>query len=141
MRIETKGLTAPSTTSATRTSGAGGRFSLPEAARGEARSPVASLSSASSLDTVLALQGDTEQQERRRRATRRGHGLLDDLERVKIALLSGQSVESSLVSLRQSLQGARLAAGDPALEQILDQIELRAAVELAKRDVRNEPGG
>jgi hypothetical protein len=53
-----------------------------------------------------------------------------------MALLSGESGEASLERLSRSLREERPEDPDPALSGLLDQIDLRAAVELAKAEVR-----
>ena len=74
--------------------------------------------------------------ERRRRAVRRGSGILDRLEELKLALLSGEAGEGSLEKLARTLREERPQDADAGLNGLLDQIDLRAAVELAKADLR-----
>jgi hypothetical protein len=50
-------------------------------------------------------------------------------------LLDGALTASVLTSLGAELRTAREATDDPGLESVLAQIELRAAVELAKLEV------
>jgi hypothetical protein len=84
----------------------------------------------------MALQGIETATERRRRAIRRGGGLLDRLEELKLALLSGETGEASLDRLSRTLREERPDDDDPVLTSVLEQIDLRAAVELAKAEVR-----
>ena len=86
-----------------------------------------------SLDALIALQQVDEPTERRRRAIQRGGRLLDMLDRLKLALLGEEPGEGELKALGAAVQEQRALTGDPALEALLDQIETRAAVELAKR--------
>ena len=74
--------------------------------------------------------------ERRRKAIRRGGGLLDRLDELKLALLQGEAGEAALDRLTRTLREERSQEPDPALNALLDQIDLRAAVELAKADLR-----
>ena len=74
--------------------------------------------------------------ERRRRALRRGRGLLDRLDELKLALLAGEGGEGTLDRLSRGLGEERPVDADPALNDLLAQIDLRAAVELAKADFR-----
>jgi hypothetical protein len=53
---------------------------------------------------------------------------------VKLALLGGEGSGVALDRLKGAVVEARDATDDPRLEGILDQIETRAAVELAKRE-------
>jgi hypothetical protein len=96
----------------------------------------------SGIDSILAVQEVDEAAERRARAKRRGHLLLDKLEELKLALLGGTISPQALAELALLTRGRREDSGDPELQEVLDQIELRAAVELAKLEVaRLEPSG
>ena len=88
------------------------------------------------LSAMMALQGVDDPMERRRRAVRRGGGLLDRLDEVKLAMLSGDSGVGALERLSRSLREERPDDDDVGLGSVLDQIDLRAAVELAKAEVR-----
>ncbi|MBN8532021.1 MAG: flagellar assembly protein FliX [Alphaproteobacteria bacterium] len=92
-----------------------------------APAPVASLS------TVLALQEVQDDDVRaRREAVNRGNHLLDELEGLRRALLEGRITEAQVNRLEILLKRENPAYSDPELKAILDDIELRAAVELAK---------
>jgi hypothetical protein len=93
-------------------------------------------SGVSDVSALMALQGVESATERRRRAVRRGGGLLDRLDELKLALLGGESAEATLERLSHSLRETRPEDPDPDLTGLLDQIDLRAAVELAKAEVR-----
>ena len=80
----------------------------------------------------LAVQAEEDGQQRRRRQARRGTDLLDGLDRLKAALLSGRVQISELERLKAMLSIRRETTGDPRLDEVLAHIELRAAVELAK---------
>lgn len=89
------------------------------------------------LDAVLMLQNEAETpQERRRRATRRGHDLLDGLDRLKAALLTGRVAVQDLAAIAGRLNERTGTSGDPRLDALMAEIELRAAVELAKIEAR-----
>ncbi len=91
-----------------------------------------------SLDALLALQETPSPLERRRRAIRRADGILDGLDGVKLALLGGGSPADALMKLRRAVSEARdaefggEAADDLGLSAVLNEVEVRAAVELAK---------
>ena len=125
------GVSAPTSTRATRsTSG----FSLGQTAAAAAPSAATASAAAggvSDVSALMALQGIEGPLERRRRAIRRGGGLLDRLDELKLALLSGDADEASLDRLARSLREERADDGDPGLNAVLDQIDLRASVELA----------
>lgn len=84
------------------------------------------------IDSLLALQEVPEDPRRRRRAMKRGQELLDRLDDIRIALLSGRMPQEQLQKLAEALKERKEAVSDPKLAQILDEIEIRAAVELAK---------
>ena len=88
------------------------------------------------VSALMALRGVEGPLERRRRAIRRGGGLLDRLEELKLALLSGESGEAALDRLTRRLREERADEEDAGLKSVLDQIDLRASVELAKAELR-----
>ena len=69
---------------------------------------------------------------RRRRAVRRGHDLLDRLDDLRVALLDGGVPASALRRIAALLEDRAEPADDPDLAAVLHEIEVRAAVELAK---------
>lgn len=117
----------------------GPEFSLSDAEDAAAtQSPARSLgvSAVSTLDALIALQEVDEPLGRRRRAVKRASRLLDELDRLKLGLLADELSEADLHSLAEAVKEQREATSDPALEAVLDQIEARAAVELAKLEAR-----
>jgi hypothetical protein len=111
---------------------AGAAFSLgkPAADTGRAAAPFQALSAAR-LDALLALQIGEEAREKRRRGVQRGRSLLDALDALKLTVLQGHPTTGPLTAIAGQLQ-RREPTGDPVLEQLLDEVELRASVELAK---------
>ena len=91
-----------------------------------------------SVDALLALQQLEGPLERRRRATGRASRILDVLDEVKLALLEGDPGIDSLARLRDAVREERAATDDKGLEGVLNEIETRAAVELAKREARDK---
>jgi hypothetical protein len=83
------------------------------------------------IDALLALQAVEDPLFAKRKAIRRGNALLDTLETIKADLLLGQVSEGRLNQLMVLLGQAR-QRNLPELDPILDDIELRARVELAK---------
>ena len=84
------------------------------------------------IEALLALQDVGTPTERRRRSVRRAGRILDVLDEIMVALLEGSLDSASLDRLRRALRDERSQTEDPALESVLDEIELRAAVEMAK---------
>ena len=119
------------------TSGGEG-FRLPAAAGAGAAGPVGQATGVSALagmGAILALQETGGALERRRRAVRRADRILDVLDEVKIALIDGQLSLAQLDRLTRAVKDQRDQTEDAALEAILDEIETRAAVELAKLEM------
>jgi Class II flagellar assembly regulator len=81
---------------------------------------------------LFALQEVGDPLQRRREVGRRGNRLLDRLEEIRRGLLAGTISRAALAELRRELKQARAQALDPGLDEVLAEIELRAAVELAK---------
>jgi hypothetical protein len=84
------------------------------------------------VDALLALQEVANEPNRRALARRRGEELLDRLEELRLALLDGRLSLDMLERLGDLVALHRGKVYDPRLDQVLDEIELRAAVELAK---------
>lgn len=97
---------------------------------------MAAASGVGSLAALLALQQGDTAEERRRRSIRRGGGLLDRLDALKLALLDGGDPGSALQALSRAASEARETEDDAGLKDVLDHIETRAAVELAKAQMR-----
>ena len=114
-----------------RTSSSG--FSLPDdaAATSETRASVAPKASAN-IDALLAMQGIEDPVEKRKRSVQRGKGALDVLDDLKIGLLSGNFDASTVSRLRDAAANLKSSSGDPGLDAVLAEIELRVEVELAK---------
>lgn len=85
-----------------------------------------------SVDALLALQGDGESSGHHAKAMRRGSQMLDLLDDVRIGLLSGQINEEQLRKLSRLTKERSGRIEDPGLSDVLDSIDLRAQVELAK---------
>jgi hypothetical protein len=117
--------------SARRSSSTG--FALPDAASTpETRAAVAP-KAAANIDALLAMQGiEEDPTERRKRSVQRGKGALDVLDDLKIGLLSGNFDTSTVSRLRAAAANLKSSSGDPGLDAVLSEIELRVEVELAK---------
>jgi hypothetical protein len=125
------GPAAPSSSSTARRS-ASGTFSLPQ--EEPATTPAASggVRSVAGIDALLALQGVEAVDERRRRAVKRGHKALDLLDEMKLALLAGRLDQSVVLRLQSAAAELKDLSGDPSVDQVLAEIDLRVEVELAK---------
>jgi hypothetical protein len=105
------------------------------AAEASASTQVGGAAGLGSLGALMALQGAPEPMERRRRAVRRAGRLLDVLDEVKLSMLEGAGSAHALERLRTAVRESRDGTEDPGLEGVLDEIETRAAVELAKQEM------
>ena len=70
--------------------------------------------------------------ERRKRAVRRGRTALDVLDDLKLKMLSGGPDTAMVQRLRAAAADLKTESGEPGLDQVLAEIELRVEVELAK---------
>ncbi len=111
---------------------ASGGFSVAENDGPKSPQPVASLRTIGGIEALIALQGDDERAERRRRAVTRGRVALDVLDDVKVELLAGTLGPSTLMRLKSVTADLKDASGDGRLDTVLAEIELRVAVEIAK---------
>jgi class II flagellar assembly regulator FliX len=116
--------------SARRTSSSG--FSLPDATETAETRSTAAPRAASNIDALLAMQGVEDPLERRKRSVKRGKTALDVLDDLKIGLLAGSLDTSTVNRLRNAAADLKSSSGDPGLDAVLSEIELRVEVELAK---------
>jgi hypothetical protein len=137
--MKVTGPSGPSSPQTARPTRASGGFSVPA---GGAMSSAPAAASAvgvpavSDVSALMALQGVEDPTERRRPALKRGGGLLDRLDELKLSLLQGEAGHGALDRLSRTLREERPVDADAGLNRLLDQIDLRAAVELAKADLR-----
>ncbi|KAF0119236.1 MAG: fliX [Xanthobacteraceae bacterium] len=88
------------------------------------------------LETLLAVQGmqPEDRREKRRRAMQRGRQSLDLLDDLKLSLLAGEPMPAVLLKLRSLTSATLEDTGDSGLDGVLAEIDLRAQVEIAKRE-------
>ncbi len=85
-----------------------------------------------SMDALLSLQEMPDEEIRKRKAVEESKGTLEALETLRIALLTGSIPEHLLHTLNHVVAVQKQRVDDPRLMSIIEDIELRAAVELAK---------
>jgi len=110
----------------------GESFTLSDAETAHAKSAAVAIRTLGGIDALIALQGIEEPAERRRRAVKHGRRALDALDELKLGLLSGSLDQSTLLRLKAAAGDLRDGSGDEKLDQVLAEIDLRVAVELAK---------
>ena len=75
---------------------------------------------------------ELKERERRRKAVERGRKSLDLLDELKLALMSGSDVGPALTRLEKTASALGETSGEPGLDGLIEAIDLRVAVELAK---------
>ncbi len=109
----------------------GGSFTVSDAPEAHAQivtgpGPIAA------LDSILALQDMGDAVDGRSKGLAHGEQLLDILDSVRDGLLAGGIPRATLNRLAVAVTRRHDVFADPKLQDVLDQIELRAHVELAK---------
>jgi hypothetical protein len=115
-----------------------GTFSLPEPETSATPAATGGARTVGGIEALMALQGVggvESVEERRRRAVKRGHTALDLLDEMKIGLLSGRFDPAMLLRLRSAAADLKDLSGDPQIDQVLAEIDLRVEVELAKAEI------
>ncbi len=88
--------------------------------------------SAESITPVAPVQAVDDALSSRKKAVRHGHALLDELDAIRMGLLMGGIPQHRLHALQDMVQQQRGHTDDAKLNHILDDIDLRVRVELAK---------
>jgi hypothetical protein len=106
---------------------------LNEADGASSSAPASGVTQISSIDALLSLQqADDAGSGASKGARQRAGDLLDRLDSIRIGLLAGGVPVSTLNSLAHMIAQRRDKVMDPRLGDILDEIDLRVQVELAK---------
>jgi hypothetical protein len=86
------------------------------------------------VDALLAMQevGDAPDRQARKQARDYGEDLLDRLKGVQDALLIGAVPKEDLMNMAKKLRAGRASIADERINSVLDEIELRVEVEIAK---------
>ena len=128
----TLGRTAGRTRKAGSHAGSGGfAKSLEGASEARASSAGSGAAPIASVDVLLALQGEPDVGDGERQEARHGHTLLDELEVIRTGLLVGRIPRGRLEALARMLERRKFPAS-PRMAGLIDEIELRVKVELAK---------
>jgi Class II flagellar assembly regulator len=135
MRVNGPNGTALASAPATARRSTGGPFTLSETNTPQTPSPAVALRTVGGIDALIALQGIEDPTERRRRAVKHGRRALDALDELKLGLLSGMLEPAALLRLKAVATDLKDGSGDEKLDQVLGEIELRVAVELAKAGI------
>lgn len=108
----------------------------PEAAQTAATKQIAS------LDILLAVQSVEDPTERsaRKRMAARANDILSSLDQIRTGMLTGTLTVGHMIDIADVVASHRDRIHDPALTSVLDEVDLRAQVEIAKLRVALDKG-
>ncbi len=134
---KTSSVSGSSSARKTKSSPAGGAaFSdaLRDTAGVESASAAQSVSGVSPVGAILSVQEVSDSTDGRSRGLMLEYGddLLDRLEDIRLGLLLGVVSKDKLADLAQQMRQKRQGVDDPKLLDIINEIELRSEVEIAK---------
>lgn len=135
MRVQATAKSGVAATGAARRTSASG-FTVGNDNAPSQTSAATSAAALNSIDALLALQGVEDAIERRRRFAKRGVKALDMLDALKLEILEGRMDVATLSRLESMLGELTERSGESRLDDTLDAIGVRVAVELAKRQPR-----
>jgi hypothetical protein len=134
MKIQQYGpLGRPAGTRPANRAGQGGAFSAHLSEQAEETGNTASSAPMTGVGALLLAQEDDEQQRGRTLTVIRAETMLEQLDGIRLALLSGGLPQERLLNLQKLVASRRPGLHDPQLLQVLNDIELRVRVELAKQ--------
>ena len=86
------------------------------------------------LDALLAIQGaeDPTQGKSKKNMVVRSNRVLDLLDTLRVKMLSGDLTVGDMIDVADVVASHREQVQDPSLTELMDEIDLRAQVELAK---------
>lgn len=115
-----------------------GLLSADETEGASALAAASDIKPVTSMDALLSLQEMPEDEVRKRRAVQESKGTLEALETLRLALLAGSVPQHLLHTLTRVVAAQKQRVSDPRLMSVIEDIELRAAVELAKLERATE---
>lgn len=130
---------ASKTAKASKIAGGGFAESLASLDQAEESQGVDAPAAVGGIAALLATQGvgDSLDREAKKRLVDYGNDLLDKLEELRHGLLMGAIPKEKLIALAQMVRSRRDMPSDPYLSDLLNEIELRVEVELAKLSSRD----
>jgi hypothetical protein len=134
-RVESSGVrrVSKSTTSSS--------FSVSDTSEQERAVTVAGPGPIASVESILTLQGLDDSTSGRSKSVSHGEQLLEMLDQVRDGLLAGGIPRSTLNRLASAVSRRQDGFADPKLQTVLDEIDLRARVELAKLEASDRLPG
>jgi hypothetical protein len=133
MRVVTAAQTGAASVNGARRAASPGGFSLEGTSSAKSPTSTGAALGIQSVDALLALQGVEDATERRKRSVKRGNSALELLDALKVEILEGRVGLETLRRLDVVLQGMAERSGEQGLDEVIDAISVRVAVELAKR--------
>lgn len=138
--MKVDGPSGPKGTSATRKAGgkpgaSGAQFdSLMGAEEASGAAPTSAAQSIARVDVLLAVQGAEDPREgaSKKRMQVRSENILKELDKIRVSMLAGTLTVGQMIDIADTVAAHREKITDPQLAGILDEIDLRAQVELAR---------
>jgi len=116
-----------------KSSGPGGQvFSVENNQSAQEIASGSGLSAVAAVDGLLALQEVNDPLTGRRKAVKRAYNILDFLDSIRLGLMNGSLPASQLRGLIDLIDSKDENFNDPALNELIGEVELRARVEIAK---------
>lgn len=111
-----------------------GTFGSMVAGGAQQSSGAAAPSSIAMVDVLLAVQGadDPAQRAARKRMVSRADNVLELLDNIRMSLLTGTLTVGQVIDIADVIASHREKVTDPKLTAVLDEIDLRAQIEIAK---------
>ena len=132
-----KGASSTSKTSKTTESSDTSFGDMVKAKEAGAASATSAPQSIAKVEALLAVQASEDPTERasRGRMHRRSMTILDELEKLRMGMLKGDLTVGDMIDIADVVASHREKVADPTLTSVMDEIDLRAQVELAKMRV------
>ena len=138
--MKVDGSSGPKGTSSTRK--AGGKSSASDsqfdslmgAEETSGAAPTSAAQSIARVDVLLAVQGveDPREGASKKRMYMRSENILKELDKIRVSMLTGTLTVAQMIHIADTVAAHREKISDPKLAGILDEIDLRAQVELAR---------
>ncbi|OFW87325.1 MAG: flagellar assembly protein FliX [Alphaproteobacteria bacterium RIFCSPHIGHO2_12_FULL_45_9] len=108
--------------------------SLIETGESEAPAHAAATGVIAGIDSLLAAQetDDPAQRAAKKRMRERGETVLKQLDKIRLGMLTGTLSVGNLLDVADVVASHRERINDPQLSSLLDEIDLRAQIEIAK---------
>ena len=103
-------------------------------AKADKTSNIQSMSAVATADAIFAAQtvDGEEEKQIRKKLIKKGNSLIDCLEEIRDGLLLGEFSTERLIEISRMVKQKDVPSEDEKLQEILQEIELRVEVELAK---------